>query len=279
MKPQSIKLAKINIAAGTQTRFKICEVTVSEYAAAIEEGAKMPPVVLFTDGNEMYLADGWHRYHAHDRCGLKDILAEIKTGTVDDALIYSLGTNDKHGLPRNNADKRKIATIAVEKFPADSSSKIATVTGLSHTFIDKIRAEIAETLSKSSNQPATVAGSKRMGTDNKLRSLPKPKATIDEIADQAAASGKLSPGAAPVAPVDETNRGNSNAYTSAPAAKKERDLSAPEAAAVDGLEVCIENAKFVLGQIREGSYDPSESADLYKQFKDTMKLLSKLPKQ
>ena len=36
---------------------------------------------------------------------IKEMDCEIKKGTRRDAIIFSVGSNDKHGLRRNNADK------------------------------------------------------------------------------------------------------------------------------------------------------------------------------
>lgn len=139
----SIKLADIRIDGGTQTRAKINLEVVSEYADLVLDGTKFHPVDVFFDGVSHWLADGFHRYHAHKRAKVKDIAATIHTGSKDDALIFALGANAKNGLRRTNEDKRKCVTIALERWPEWSDRRIAEVCGVHHTFVGKQRPDVA----------------------------------------------------------------------------------------------------------------------------------------
>ena len=65
-------------------------------------------IVLTSDDLQcVWLADGFHRYWAAMAIEAKDLLCEVRQGTVRDAILYSVGANAKHGLRRTNADKRK----------------------------------------------------------------------------------------------------------------------------------------------------------------------------
>ena len=102
--------------AGAQARVKIRGDVVRHYAAAMTEqqaegGVRFPPVVLFTDGQEYWLADGWHRVLAARRAGLSEIAADVRPGTMRDVLLHSVSANSAHGLPRTNADKRKAVAL------------------------------------------------------------------------------------------------------------------------------------------------------------------------
>jgi ParB/Sulfiredoxin domain len=106
------------IPAGTvaQARVKIRNDVVRHYAAAMVEqhkegGVRFPPVVLFTDGQDYWLADGWHRVLAARRAGLSEIAADVRPGTERVALLCSVSANSGHGLPRTNADKRKAVAL------------------------------------------------------------------------------------------------------------------------------------------------------------------------
>jgi hypothetical protein len=94
-----------------QTRIKVRPAVVREYAAAMAEqmgegGMRFPPVILFTDGGDFHwLGDGFHRVFAARKAGLSEIAAEVRAGTQRDAVLFGIGANRAHGLPRSNADK------------------------------------------------------------------------------------------------------------------------------------------------------------------------------
>jgi hypothetical protein len=64
--------------------------TVQDYADALTNGAEFPPVVVFHDGTDHWLADGFHRLLAHEKAGLVDILADVRQGTKRDALLFAV---------------------------------------------------------------------------------------------------------------------------------------------------------------------------------------------
>ena len=102
-----IELASVRIDGGTQPRARIDENLVSEYAAAMQAGESFPAVVVFRDGVDTWLADGFHRFHAARKSGATSILASVRTGTLRDAILFSVGANSDHGLRRTNEDKRR----------------------------------------------------------------------------------------------------------------------------------------------------------------------------
>jgi hypothetical protein len=176
---RSLKLADIRIDAGTQSRATIDhETTVPEYAEAMLDGAKFPPVVVFTDGNENWLADGFHRYWAATKAEFVDLLAEVRPGTLLDAVEHSIGANRSHGLRRTNADKRKAVLMALESFPERSNRALAKMAGVGHDMVAIARkSQLAETASSKSQLGETPSSKsdKRVGLDGKSRSMPKAK--------------------------------------------------------------------------------------------------------
>lgn len=58
---KQIELARIAVDACTQIRASISESVVSQYAESMLIGAQFPAVVLFHDGNQYYIGDGFHR--------------------------------------------------------------------------------------------------------------------------------------------------------------------------------------------------------------------------
>ncbi len=136
-----IELSKIRIDGGTQTRESLNNDTVKEYAESYKAGAKFPPVSLFFDGSDYWLADGFHRYHGARQAKLKQIHEEVTPGTVRDAILYSLGANTTHGLKRSNKDKhRAVETLlSDEEWATWSSNQIALKCCVSNDLVDKIR--------------------------------------------------------------------------------------------------------------------------------------------
>jgi hypothetical protein len=77
-------------------------------AQQVAEGQlRFPPVVLFTDGRDHCLGDGFYRVLAARKAGLTEIAAELRPGTLRDAALFGISANSGHGLPRTNANKRK----------------------------------------------------------------------------------------------------------------------------------------------------------------------------
>lgn len=107
---KTINIKTIRTDGATQSRVEINNEIVTEYAEAIKAGAEFPAVVVFNDGADSWLADGFHRFHAHNQAGKTSIVADVRQGTARDAVLYSLGANGTHGLNRTNADKRKAVT-------------------------------------------------------------------------------------------------------------------------------------------------------------------------
>jgi len=140
---KKIKIDEIVIDAGTQTRVKLNEDTIADYAEAMTDGAKFPAMVVFADGTRYLLADGFHRFMAAQRCGWKEIDADVRKGSKQDAIKYSLGANCVHGLRRTNADKRKCVEIALREFGQLTDRTIAQICGLSDKTIAGYRYLIA----------------------------------------------------------------------------------------------------------------------------------------
>lgn len=141
-----LALEKIQIDGGTQTRAVTNWETVAEYAAAMKDGAVFPPVVVYFDGAEYWLADGFHRYHATVSAQLFDgIEADIRQGTRRDAVLFSVGANATHGLQRTNEDKRRAAMALLQdsEWQKWSNGEIAKRCGVSSMFVGKLRGELS----------------------------------------------------------------------------------------------------------------------------------------
>lgn len=139
-----LRIDQIKLDGGTQPRAAIDQNAVRDYAEALQNDAQFPPVTVFYDGNEYWLADGFHRLNAHKYLDWLEIDADVKQGTRREAVLFSVGANAVHGLRRTNADKRR----AVETLLNDSKwnkwtdREIARQAQVDHKFVGKLRAEL-----------------------------------------------------------------------------------------------------------------------------------------
>lgn len=124
-----------------QSRTEINEQTIEEYCYDMRSGAEFPPVLVYFDGVHYYLTDGYHRYHAHKKADKASILCEVVNGTFRDAVLRATGVNDKHGMRRTTADKRKAVMTLLDDFEWSmwSNSEIARRCGVSPTFVANLR--------------------------------------------------------------------------------------------------------------------------------------------
>lgn len=121
-----VKLDTLILDSAAQPRIDIDWVLASEYAEAMRDGAKFPPIIVFCNGKN-WLADGFHRVSAAKQAGLSELAADIRQGTRRDAILYSVGANAENGKRRTNGDKhRAVKTLLQdEEWQTWSNEKIA----------------------------------------------------------------------------------------------------------------------------------------------------------
>lgn len=139
-----VNIDTITIDPRLQSRAAMNDEAVQEYAEAIKAGTKFDPVMAFIEGEVLWLVEGFHRVKAHIVAGVKAIDVETRAGTFRDAWLYSLGTNDRHGVRRTNADKRKVvlAALADDELKEWPSRDIAAHCSVSHWLVNSIRDEL-----------------------------------------------------------------------------------------------------------------------------------------
>lgn len=161
-----LELSKIRTDGGTQSRAAINEETVADYTEALADPATVfPPIVVYFDGREYWLADGFHRVAAWDRVGRTEVPAEIRQGDRRQAVLHSCAANAAHGLRRTNADKRRAVMTLLEddEWSQWSDREIARRCRVHHATVAKCREEMTGVyLDKyPDSQPRTV---ERKGT-------------------------------------------------------------------------------------------------------------------
>lgn len=117
-----------------------------QYAEDRANGATFPPIIIFRlpDGR-LVVTDGYHRVDAWKAIGLKTIRAQIRDGTIQQALLAAIEANTAEfhrGRPFNDDDRRH----AVEMLLADQSwgwpdLRIANYCGVYPRVVQKIRNE------------------------------------------------------------------------------------------------------------------------------------------
>ena len=174
MTRKQVKLKDIRIDGGTQIRADLDIDVVNDYADAFASGAKFPPITVYFDGKHHWMGDGFHRYHAATKAGIKELECEVKNGTVRDCILFACGANQGHGLKRTNFDKQ----CAVKKILNDAEwgieapdgkgfadTKVAEVCGVSHVLVASIR----KALEKSSSVHNGQSEKRRVGRDGIAR--------------------------------------------------------------------------------------------------------------
>lgn len=149
-----LAIEKIRTNGGTQPREALDLDLVDLYAGKVaraaseragrlvdSHGAPFPPVTVYHDGEEHWLADGFHRLNAAKKLGLESIGVTVHQGTVRDAKLHSFGVNEEHGKRRTNKDKKRAvdAMLRDEEWFEWSDRRIATACKVSNTFVGKRR--------------------------------------------------------------------------------------------------------------------------------------------
>ena len=136
-----MKLNQLTIDGGTQSRTKIIQEAVDEYAEALKDGARFPPVLAYYDGIKYYLTDGYHRYFAHQKAGLRDIEVQIVNGTLRDAILRSFSVNAENGRHRTNDDKRNSVQSMLDDFEWQfwNNAEIAKACRVSEYLVSTVR--------------------------------------------------------------------------------------------------------------------------------------------
>jgi hypothetical protein len=136
-----LNIDAVRLDGGTQGRVTIDQPTIYHYLDRMKEGDIFPPIEVVHDGENHWLVDGFHRWHALKLLNLREIEVDYEKGTKLDAIRRSLFANNNHGLPLTIEDRKKKVRIALELPESDLASdrEIARMCHVSHPFVASIR--------------------------------------------------------------------------------------------------------------------------------------------
>ena len=182
----TLPLDKIRLDDENQPREAIDDEVVEDYQERMKDGVVFPPVVVFHDGTDHWLADGFHRVCAALEAKLKDILAEVRQGTKREAQWHSFGANKTNGQRRQRGDiGRAVAAILDDEEWAEISQEtIADHVGCSAARVSQIRSSLHKLRDTPTTKKVTRNGSAySMHTDNIGHGSATEKETENLIAD------------------------------------------------------------------------------------------------
>jgi hypothetical protein len=149
---------------------------VETFAAAMRANDQFPPGVVFFDGEVYWLGDGKTRTFAAISIGRETFPYEVREGSRDDALLYSLSLEahaegEKAPVRRSTADKRNAVAemLRHEKWSKYSARKIADHVGVDPKTVASVREELE------SGEEIPTCG-QVVGSDGKTYKKPERKA-------------------------------------------------------------------------------------------------------
>lgn len=147
-KVEYLTLDEIRRDGGTQPRAAINLQHVKLLEEQMEDGQQLEPVRVFYDGESYWLADGFHRWHAHRNREEEVIACVIHTGSLRDAVLYSVGANADHkpALPRSREDKLQAVLTLLQdpEWEKWSDRQIAKQCKVSQPFVSKLRQNLTD---------------------------------------------------------------------------------------------------------------------------------------
>lgn len=143
MTTETLQIKQIRVDGGTQARVQLDWIAIDDYANAMQEGATFPSVVVFYDGDQYWLADGFHRLKAAEKAGFGKLSVDVRPGTRYDAMWYASGANSLHGVRRSKADKNNSVRLALDAWVKQNrgpinASEIARQVGVSDQFVRNV---------------------------------------------------------------------------------------------------------------------------------------------
>lgn len=152
---RDLQIDRIRRDGRTQSRLKLDQNIIRDYAELMRIGARFPPINVWFDGASYWVSDGFHRIAAAEECRRRTISAKVFRGDLSDAQWSSYASNAAHGLRRTKADIEAIIANALDHPSARrlSTNQIAKHIGVPEATLRRWR----KRLSSSGDEDCRVA--------------------------------------------------------------------------------------------------------------------------
>jgi hypothetical protein len=188
---KTLNLLAIRIDGGTQTRKELNTQAVDEYAELMKEGHQFPLMVVFHDGSDYWLSSGFHRYFANKKNGTVSVDVDLRQGTVEDALRFSLTANKDNGMRPTHADNRYAIEIMLNhpKWSKYTNTVIAKEIGVTSMTVGRVKLAMIEAkkLKEFPTEKTYIdknKGEVAVKTENLKRNFEKETPVYDKTEDQ-----------------------------------------------------------------------------------------------
>lgn len=104
---EGLNIDRLVIDPSFQVRRQTDHQKVREYARAMANGVRFPPLTVADVDGVLFLVDGFHRYEAYRSLGREWVDADVRQMTLKEALRTSAVCNLSHGLPLTKTEKRR----------------------------------------------------------------------------------------------------------------------------------------------------------------------------
>lgn len=168
---KTIRVSEIVRDPYLQGRDQIYETIVVKYADMLKSGTQFDPITVYnlgTEGNpEYYVVDGFHRIAAAVRVhGVGTaIVAEVIPGTYEEAVLFAMLANIKHGYQLTEHERNECIRRIHEKFPKMTQKEIGDMVGLSFQRISEILRENSGEQNLQENKPSVPGEGINVSTD------------------------------------------------------------------------------------------------------------------
>ena len=230
-KTKVLAIDLLRIDGDTQNRIEINQDVVDDYLDIIVQNGKewpFPPLVVFHDGSDYWISDGFHRWLAAQTAKRGSIPCDVRHGTAKDARIFGMTANDQHGLRMSRADKRACVEWLLDNGGKMTQKKIAELAGVCVRTVQVIVAERKPTPIKwTGKSKVDLGGTAITSSNQKAQTAPNtPSGGGKGSGSRSKGSGGPTTEEPPVEPSDtQTDAQEPETVDPKELAKKNRDLA------------------------------------------------------